>query len=250
MARRFLRRLFPQPNQPPSPQPQSQPQPPQQNSFNTTPNLSRALLEAPGIDSSTCQVNGPPTNPNKLPILPPDHQTLYSKDNQGTNPQQQSPFFAKLPPEIRQLIYLHAFGNRQIHIDFDYHAPNGRWEWWHRICDEPQNCPEGKAFVCPEYAGAEEAMLELGSSAWLMYMFEYKVDAVRWLRCCRRGLVFFFFFFFFSQDNKDECTNITCGDKGIWNYYLSYTVVRHSFSRITSTNSSAFLRQCHGTIYH
>lgn len=29
-----------------------------------------------------------------------------------------------------------------------------------------------------------------------MYMFEYKVDAVRWLRCCRRGLVFFFFFFF------------------------------------------------------
>ena len=28
-----------------------------------------------------------------------------------------------------------------------------------------------------------------------MYMFEYKVDAVRWLRCCRRGLVFFFFFF-------------------------------------------------------
>ena len=232
MARRFLRRLFPQPDQPPSPQPQ----PPQQNSFNTTPNLSRALLEAPGIDSFTCQINGPRTNPNKLPILPPDHQTLYFKDDQVTNPQQQSPFFAKLPPEIRQLIYLHAFGNRQIHIDFDYHAPNGRWEWWHRVCDEPQNCPEGKKFVCPEYAGAEEAMLELGSSAWLMYMFEYKVDAVKWLKCCRRGLVLSFFPC--SSENMDV---LTCrGKKGIWSHYLFYTAVRHSSLHIMSTKSSVF----------
>lgn len=58
------------------------------------------------------------------------------------NPRAQSRFFARLPPEIRRQIYLHLFGDRRVHVEFDigtvYHHKLGmefeerreKWRWW------------------------------------------------------------------------------------------------------------------------
>ncbi|KAE8418634.1 hypothetical protein BDV36DRAFT_154316 [Aspergillus pseudocaelatus] len=163
-------------------------------SINDIPNWSRAILESVGIDKDTCRVNGSPTDPNHLPSLPPNYSSLLStlSDNRPHNKssvdihaQSQSPFFSRLPPEVHNLIYLFAFGNRRVHIDFNFHPQRGQWKWWHRVCDDGENCRD-KMFQCPEHAGAEEAMLKLGSRAWVKEGFEYKLNAVNWLRSCRR----------------------------------------------------------------
>lgn len=67
-----------------------------------------------------------------------------------------SPFFARLPPEVREKIYLEAFGNRIVHIDLQHdhlktpprraqkHADNHTrrdelahkgWHWWSCVCN-------------------------------------------------------------------------------------------------------------------
>ncbi|KAK6812389.1 hypothetical protein RU639_011789 [Aspergillus parasiticus] len=164
-------------------------------SINNIPNWSRAIFESVGIDKDTCRVNGSRNNPNHLPSLPPDYCSLLSilSGNRPhhrpppieTHPQSQSPFFSRLPPEIRNSIYLFAFGNRRVHLDFDFNPQRDQWTWWHRVCDDAENCLN-KAFQCPEYAGAEEAMLKLASRSWVKEGFEYKLNAVNWLRSCRR----------------------------------------------------------------
>ncbi|KAE8374528.1 hypothetical protein BDV26DRAFT_284200 [Aspergillus bertholletiae] len=164
-------------------------------SINNIPNWSRAVLESVGVDKATCRMNGSPTDPNHLPALPSDYCSLLSTlgGNGSHNrpspveidPQRQSPFFSRLPPEVRNLIYLFAFGNRRVHLDYDYNPQRGQWTWWHRVCDDAEHCL-AKAFQCPEYAGAEEAMLKLASDSWVQEGFEYKLDAVNWLRSCRR----------------------------------------------------------------
>ncbi|PWY69485.1 hypothetical protein BO70DRAFT_432445 [Aspergillus heteromorphus CBS 117.55] len=171
--------------------------------INPVANWSRALLNSTGLAASTCQVAGDLSDPSRVPILPPDYSSLVprtsnSNSNSNSNgddvlfpvihPQVQSPFFFRLPPEIRHLIYLYAFGDRRVHIDFDFHPAKAQWSWWHRVCDDPVHCPDKEdPFVCPEYEGAEEAMLKLGTSAWVKNGFEYKVDAVSWLQSCWRG---------------------------------------------------------------
>ncbi|KAL4785026.1 hypothetical protein BJX76DRAFT_325786 [Aspergillus varians] len=207
VASEFLWRLFQraprrqrQPPQPPSePSPPSPPTHRRTERINTTPYVSRAVLESPGISDSTCQVNGDPHDPDRLPILPPDYTSLFdavagdetespSLLNQAFHPQSQSPFFTQLPPEIRTLIYLHAFGGRRIHLDYDFTpGRNGnQWRWWHRVCDDESTCPS-KALPCPETATAEATMLQLGSRSWVKAGFEYKIHALGWLRCCKIG---------------------------------------------------------------
>ncbi|PYH97348.1 hypothetical protein BO71DRAFT_438987 [Aspergillus ellipticus CBS 707.79] len=161
--------------------------------INPVANWSRALLGSTGLAASTCQVAGDLSDPTRLPVLPPDHTSLGNNNSSSSSSssihlQLQSPFFSRLPLEIRQLIYLYAFGDRRIHIDFDFHPGKGRWTWWHRVCDDPAHCPDKEdPFVCPEYEGAEEAMLKLGSNAWVKSRFDYKVDAVSWFRSCWQG---------------------------------------------------------------
>ncbi|KAL4876376.1 hypothetical protein BJY04DRAFT_223164 [Aspergillus karnatakaensis] len=162
--------------------------------INTTPYMSRAILESPGIYPSTCAINGDIHDPERLPILPPNHVSLYSKltdENNhdytaDLNAQSGSSFFTKLPPEIRQMIYIHAFGARRIHLDYDFNVQENsqRWIWWHRVCDDASNCPD-KEYACPETVAAEASMLRLGSDKWVKTGFEYKVGAVGWLCSCK-----------------------------------------------------------------
>jgi hypothetical protein len=59
-------------------------------------------------------------------VLAEDHVALFTTLNNnietdtGLSSQKESPFFTKIPPEIRDMIYLFAFGNRRIHMDFDF----------------------------------------------------------------------------------------------------------------------------------
>lgn len=170
----------------------------------------RATVDSPGLRDSTCKVNGSLHDRYYLPTLPREYRSLFAsicetadqdiqnqnqsqnqhQDKQAkVNPQEQSPLFTRLPPEIRYIIYLHAFGGRRIHMDYDYgpqQYKHSRWNWWHRVCDDAAACPV-KEFVCPETAPAEGAMLQLGSSSWVKDGFEYRIDAVNWLRCCKIG---------------------------------------------------------------
>jgi hypothetical protein len=178
----------------------------------------RATFDSPGVKDSTCKVNGSLYDNYYLPTLPCEYRSLFASiceaadqdiedqdqeqgqeqkqaDSQQAklklNSQERSPLFTRLPPEIRYMIYLHAFGGRRIHMDYDYgreRYKSSRWSWWHRVCDDDAVCPV-KEFVCPETAPAEGAMLQLGSSSWVKDGFEYRIDAVNWLRCCKIGYV-------------------------------------------------------------
>ncbi|KAL2836992.1 hypothetical protein BJY01DRAFT_221394 [Aspergillus pseudoustus] len=152
----------------------------------------RAVLDSPGIRPESCRVKGPRYTASHLPVLAEDHTALFTtlNDDAELNLQEQSPFFTKLPPEIREMIYVHAFGSRRIHMDFDFHrvsTKRGRWGWWHRVCDDAENCLANKTFVCAEAAATEESMLRHGSGAWVKQGFQYYVAAVNWLRCCKLG---------------------------------------------------------------
>ncbi|KFX95284.1 hypothetical protein O988_05864 [Pseudogymnoascus sp. VKM F-3808] len=86
-----------------------------------------------------------PGIPKGLPILPESYHDLRLDPLPSL-----SPFFCKLPVEIRDAIYLAAFGNRTFHMDLQYKNPdvpgplharlNGQdtfdvsipkaWRWW------------------------------------------------------------------------------------------------------------------------
>ncbi|PWY77293.1 hypothetical protein BO94DRAFT_538158 [Aspergillus sclerotioniger CBS 115572] len=161
--------------------------------INPIPNWSRAVLDSTGISTSTCQVNGHVSDPSRLPVLAPDYAALITKPFQDghqvlINPQRQCLFFTRLPVEIRQFIYNFAFGNKRIHMDYEFHHGKGRWVWWHRVCDDPEHCPEKEnSFVCPECEGSEESMLKLGSRRWVKEGWEYKVRAGGWMKACLLG---------------------------------------------------------------
>lgn len=56
-------------------------------------------------------------SPRPRPITPTPDNGLIAQ------PQTQSPFFGRLPLEIRQLIYSHLFGNRVVHVELGYQYP-------------------------------------------------------------------------------------------------------------------------------
>ncbi|KAL2816551.1 hypothetical protein BJX63DRAFT_139005 [Aspergillus granulosus] len=141
------------------------------------PSWYRAVLDSPGIRPESCKVKGSRYWVSHLPVLAEDHTALFTtlsddvRADAEFNPQEKSQFFQKLPLEIREMIY----------------AKRGRWGWWHRVCDDAENCLANKAFVCAESAATEESMLRHGSSAWVKPGFQYYVAAVSWLRCCKLG---------------------------------------------------------------
>lgn len=55
--------------------------------------------------------------PRPRPITPTPENGLVA------HPQTQSAFFARLPLEIRQLIYCYMFGNRVVHVQLGYQYP-------------------------------------------------------------------------------------------------------------------------------
>lgn len=65
--------------------------------------------------------------PPNLPVLPQRRQNnltpVPSRENLVQGLSTQSAFFEKLPPEVRQQIYIHAFGGRTIHIDLSFDHP-------------------------------------------------------------------------------------------------------------------------------
>ncbi|KFY45961.1 hypothetical protein V494_00692 [Pseudogymnoascus sp. VKM F-4513 (FW-928)] len=58
--------------------------------------------------------------PKGLPILPKSYEELHF----NPLPSSLSPFFQKLPVEIRREIYLAAFGNQTLHLDLQYRHPD------------------------------------------------------------------------------------------------------------------------------
>lgn len=99
-----------------------------------------------------------PGIPKGLPILPESHHDLCFDPLPSL-----SPFFQKLPLEIRRAIYLSAFGNQTLHVDLQYRHPYipGRchtglvgnsdafdkstakaWLWWSCVCHRCQFYPD------------------------------------------------------------------------------------------------------------
>ncbi|KAL5342209.1 hypothetical protein BJX70DRAFT_338516 [Aspergillus crustosus] len=169
------------------------------HTINTEPYMGRAVYESPGIHDSTCAVHGDVTDDSKLPILPDDYRSLYKQLSDGRagssaeteedlnlklNTQYKSRFFTTLPPELRQMIYIYAFGGRRIHIDYDFSDNFQKWSWWYRVCDDPERCPE-KAFACPETEAAAFSLQILGSDTWIREGFRYDIGALGWLASCK-----------------------------------------------------------------
>lgn len=142
-----------------------------------------------------------------LPILPskrqhlltpsPSHTDLNCKDSSA------SPFFSRLPPELRHRIYLDAFGNRTLHMDlrFDHpwvagpcHAGTNNlgagepghavtsippaWIWWSSVCHRhpgiPERCSEdhcrsgGSYTRCDLFPGEGPGKCFVGVMGWLL----------------------------------------------------------------------------------
>lgn len=147
-----------------------------------------------GIDDSTCQFNGKRTDYMKLP-LPPARRPLTPSPSSdlphALNPQRHSPFFSRLPPEVRNLVYSYLFGNRRIHIEFAFNGHLEQWRWWHRVCDEILLFPDKNnalAETCPTTAFHEELH-------WSLYAGRkkkkpgkgHRLEGSNWLRTCRIG---------------------------------------------------------------
>ena len=91
------------------------------------------LLEA--LDAKPAQFAGtgarrPLTPPWPTPAAPSEHQQQTPKDQQDFSsyqnlPQPQSPLFAKLPPELREMIWTLSLGGSTLHIfSYDEKAPD------------------------------------------------------------------------------------------------------------------------------
>ena len=158
------------------------------------------------------------------PQLPKDLRTLPAKRAHTLTPSPSQAslifssasgghFFERLPPEIRNQIYMVAFGNRTIHIDlqrnrsefpFDpsisFHAGSERrlhcsehpgWCWWSSVCHRSppfdffyDDCRNGgQEFAdCELYAGDLPKQCFLGVMSWLL--------------TCRRALAILFHLYF------------------------------------------------------
>lgn len=80
------------------------------------------LALPPGTDASA-SLSGPPPlpHPRQRALTPQEHEP----DEDGVvrieyNPQEQSPFFVRLPKDVRLLVYELALGNDVVHVDVLY----------------------------------------------------------------------------------------------------------------------------------
>ena len=155
----------------------------------------------------TCQLDEPPRQPEPfspegLPILPAGRQLLLtpspSRENLVSVSTTGSPFFKRLPWELRNQIYLAAFGNQTVHMDLQCNynelplSPNSRihagsktrlecndhpgWYWWSSVCRRnPQaeyfynNCRcGGDPTRCNLFPGKMPGNCFLGVMGWLL----------------------------------------------------------------------------------
>jgi hypothetical protein len=105
------------------------------------------------------------------PYLPLRRQRALTPPNSAEsrypNPQIQSSFM-NLPIEVRLLIYEFSFGNRTIHLDFEFrheywHTKEGtlvvnkksqkRWRWWNYVCDRLEWWEPGTDHSAPWLSG-------------------------------------------------------------------------------------------------
>ncbi|KAK3297159.1 uncharacterized protein B0H64DRAFT_319462 [Chaetomium fimeti] len=74
----------------------------------------------------------------------------------GPNQQLASPLFAKLPTELRALIFTELFGGRRIHLEFMPHPlradkVGNRRRWRHGICEDGMETPFGRVIAHQHY---------------------------------------------------------------------------------------------------
>ncbi|KAH1424098.1 hypothetical protein KXW29_004184 [Aspergillus fumigatus] len=175
----------------------------------------RTVLAQVGIYHETCKQNGNcrdfrsmPLPPPRRPLTPPDYElaairgrsnTLTAINTSTTNfldltksttlPQDQSLLFSRLPKEIRQRIYIELFGNRSVHLEYDFgYAPGYRqrdkrppdqWRWWHRVCDDEEHPNPGDLCRMND--------LEDPKRIGRRQLSRHKLKGVAWLRVCRRA---------------------------------------------------------------
>lgn len=72
------------------------------------------------VTKSTSDRKAPPPPP---PLPSPRPRPITPSDSLPCLPQHQSPFFSRLPPEIRRVILLYAFGNCTVHMDLALEHP-------------------------------------------------------------------------------------------------------------------------------
>lgn len=160
-----------------------------------------------GMNDSDCVVGGRRTDRGRMPIPPPGRRPLtpIGDDEWGSSVprhfQRHCAFFTALPLEIRREIYVHLFGGRRIHLEFEFHhhivhrrlrerlghvgrsGPKRKWRWWHWICtDEPlfttcDRCRNTEHYDPDKWTGKVR-------HPWKPYKL---MDATNWLRCCRLG---------------------------------------------------------------
>ncbi|OBT51564.1 hypothetical protein VE04_08388, partial [Pseudogymnoascus sp. 24MN13] len=155
-----------------------------------------------------------PGIPKGLPVLPESYQDLCFDQFPSL-----SPFFQKLPLEIRRTIYLAAFGNRTLHMDLQYRHPhipgslhaglNGEdnpfdvsipksWLWWSCVCHRSpyhqhdlwlDHCSIGAGYWNDGYCRADETgprndcyNLAMMTSLEFMWDLDTSPDVQPWIR--------------------------------------------------------------------
>lgn len=145
--------------------------------------------------------------PPGLPVLPSKRPHVLTPSSSRTDLNLSgasgSTFFERLPPELRYKIYLHAFGNRTVHMDlrFDHpwvtgplhagtsgygvnepgHALDSippAWIWWSSVCHRhpiiPERCCEDTCrtgmtgTLCPLFPGVHPFKCFVGVMGWLL----------------------------------------------------------------------------------
>ena len=135
-----------------------------------------------------------------VPALPSQRKHILTQNSSYQNhPKPNNVFFTRFPREVRDQIYIAAFGNRTLHIDLQWKQPDlpdhsdskylvhacvadvGRdlsarheWAWWSSVCHrhliaEPWNdkCQSGSSReLCNHFYSGDDCFL--GVMGWLM----------------------------------------------------------------------------------
>ncbi|OCL08673.1 hypothetical protein AOQ84DRAFT_292646 [Glonium stellatum] len=120
---------------------------------------------------------------------------------------QDSPFFTRLPLEMREKVYLNAFGRRSIHIDLcfdhvDFFGPGHanlrtpffkdastpkEWRWWSCVCHRMQKEVNSELFVLAFWLDRCRS----GEQTYCQWVFADKsecfVGALGWLLSCHQA---------------------------------------------------------------
>jgi hypothetical protein len=88
-----------------------------------------------------------------------------------------SAFFQMLPPELRRLVLIHAFGNRTLHVQFPACVCQRLTAGYEDIWDEDSPGIDG---CTREYSDTFRKKTKERRARWM-------ISAMGWLRCCRQA---------------------------------------------------------------